>query len=244
MMEEIVYKTGTLALIDNIDRTLKKTPVIDLFNIFHRSTVDVIFELFFGSGINCLKNTYIPLIWILEGGSLFLALSSVIPFLRIFGDFFINLAVAFINLQWYIRPPNKGDQTVISQFLNAKDPETGKKLTWTEVTREMIIIIVGGMDTTAVTLAWTFWLMLRYPEVYEEVQKEVNEVFPNKDMAPSADVCKASLPITEAVVLESMRMYPVSAEYLPRTAPIGGAHLGGYQIPGDVSILKLNNNIG
>jgi hypothetical protein len=235
-MEEVVYKTGTLALIDNIERTLKKTAVIDLFNIFHRSTVDVIFELFFGSGINCLKNTYLPLVWILKIASQFLAIRPVIPFIGAFGDFLITLSVAFINLQWYIRPPTKGDNTVISQFLNAKDPETGKQLTWTEVTREMIVIIVGGMDTTAITLAWTFWLMLKHPEVYKEVQNEIKEVFPNKDIAPCADTCKSSLPITEAVALESMRMYPVSAEYLPRTAPVGGTNLGGYEIPGDVSI--------
>jgi hypothetical protein len=242
-MEEVVYKTGTLDLINSIESTLKKTPIVDLFNIFHRSTIDVIFELFFGSGINCLKNTYLPVIWVLETGSVFLALSSVIPFIGILGDFIINLVVAFIFLQWYIKPPTKGDHTVISQFLNAKDPETGKQLTWTEVTREMLVIVVGGMDTTAVTLAWTFWLMLRYPEVYKEVQKEVDEIFPNKCIAPSADTCKSSLPITEAVTLESMRMYPVSAEYLPRTAPVGGAHLGGYEIPGDVSIILLINII-
>jgi hypothetical protein len=236
-MEEVVYKTGTLALIDNIERTLKKTPVIDLFNIFHRSTVDVTFELFFGSGLNCLKNTYLPLIWILKLGSQFIAIRPVIPFIGAFGDFLVTLSVAFINLQWYIRPPTKGDNTVISQFLNAKDPETGKQLSWTEATREMLVIIIAGMDTTAITLAWTFWLMLKHPEVYKEVQKEIKEVFPNKDIAPCADTCKSSLPITEAIALESMRMFPVSAEYLPRTAPVGGAHLGGYEIPGDVSIL-------
>ncbi|KXN66604.1 cytochrome P450 [Conidiobolus coronatus NRRL 28638] len=236
LMEEVVYKVGTLALVDNIEKKLKNTQVIDLFDVFHRSTIDAIFELFFGSGINSLKNTYLPVILTLEVGSFLLALSSVIKFISVFSDLIINLVVAFIFLQWYIKPPINGDHTVISQFLNAKDPETGKQLTWTEVAREMIVIVVGGMDTTAVTLSWTFWLMLRYPEVYKEVQKEVDEIFPNKDIAPSADTCKSSLPITEAVALESMRMYPVSGEYLPRTAPVSGTHLGGYEIPGDTLV--------
>jgi cytochrome P450 len=234
-MENVVYEVGTVGLVNKFEKILKKTNVVDLFNEFHRSTVDVIFELFFESRLYMLENSWFPLITSFHYIFQFIAIQPVLPFVGVVLNVLILIAVAIISATWYINPPKKDGKSVLSQFFEATDPDTGKKLTDTEVLREVLVIAAAGMDTTAVSLSWIFWAMGMHPEAYKEIQKEVDKVFPNKDIPLCAETCRTMLPITEAIILECMRLYPASGEYLPRTAPHSGTKLGGYDIPGHVS---------
>jgi cytochrome P450 len=234
-MENVVYEIGTVGLVNKIEKNLKTTNIVDLFNEFHRSTFDVIFMLFFGTRVRVLERSWIPLIAIFRYLFLFLAMQSVLPFIEILSKILIIINITIIKVTWYYSPPKKDENSVLSQFFDAKDPDTGKKLTDAEVLREVLVIVGAGMDTTAVSLSWIFWVMGMNPEAYKSIQKEIDNVFPNSDMPLSAEICRTMLPITEAVILECMRLYPATGEYLPRTAPQGGTILGGYDIPGDVS---------
>jgi hypothetical protein len=242
-MENVVYEIGTVGLVNKIEKILKTTNIVDLFNEFHRSTVDVIFMLFFETRLRMLENSGFPLITSFRFIFLFLAIQPVLPFIGILSKVSVIIVVAVIKVTWYYSPPKKDGDSVLSQFFDAKDPDTGKKLTDAEVLREVLVIAGAGMDTTAVSLSWIFWVMGMNPEAYKSIQKEVDRLFPNSDMPLSAEICRTMLPITEAVILECMRLYPATGEYLPRTAPQGGTKLGGYDIPGDVSFqYKVNIN--
>jgi hypothetical protein len=242
-MENVVYEVGTIGLVNKFEKLLKKTNIADLFNEFHRSTIDVIFELFFESRLYMLENSWVPLITTFRYLFQFLAIQPVLPFIGVFSSLLIVIIVAIISVTWYINPPKKDGKSVLSQLFDAKDPGTGKKLTHAEVIREVLLITAAGMDTTAISLSWIFWAMGMNPEAYKAIQKEVDTVFPNKDAPLCAETCRTMLPITEAVVLECMRLYPVAGEYLPRTAPQAGTKLGGYDIPGDVNYQNIFVNV-
>jgi hypothetical protein len=234
-MENVVYEVGTIGLVNKFEKILKKTNIVDLFNEFHRSTVDVIFELFFESRLYMLENSWVPLITGFHYLFQFLAIQPVLPFIGVLSSLLVTIVVTIISVIWYINPPKKDGKSVLSQFFDARDPDTGKNLTDAEIIREVLVIAGAGMDTTAVSLSWIFWAMGMNPEAYKAIQKEVDAVFPNKDAPLCAETCRTMLPVTEAVILECMRLYPASGEYLPRTAPQTGTKLGGYDIPGDAN---------
>jgi hypothetical protein len=149
-MENMVYEVGTVGLVNKFEKILKKTNIVDLYNEFHRSTLDVIFELFFESRLYMLENSWVPLTTCLHYFLQFLAIQPVFPFIGILANLMVTIAVAIISAKWYFNPPKKDGNSVLSQFFAAKDPETGKKLTHVEVTREVCAIGASRMDTTGI----------------------------------------------------------------------------------------------
>ncbi|KXN66602.1 cytochrome P450, partial [Conidiobolus coronatus NRRL 28638] len=109
-----------------------------------------------------------------------------------------------------------------------------------ETIREVLVIIIGGMDTTAITCSWAFWLILSNPEVYKKAQEEVDKVFPDKNIPIDVTTCKTKMPIIEAILLETMRLYPVSAMPLIRNPPATGTTLSGYEIPPNTNVFMTN----
>jgi hypothetical protein len=236
-MEATVYEVGTKGLLDHIDKKLEKSDTVDVFDSFHRATFDVITKLYFDYCANLLVNLKVPLCTTINLGSFFISIRRAIPILGYPGDFLVFIVALTISTVWDKYNPNPDPKSILGQFLAAKDPETGKTLSRKETIREVIIIIVGGMDTTAITCSWAFWLILSNPEVYKKAQEEVDKVFPDKNIPIDVMTCKTSLPIIEAILLEAMRLYPVSAMPLIRNPPATGTTLSGYEIPPNVKII-------
>lgn len=76
----------------------------------------------------------------------------------------------------------------------------------------------AGRDTTAQSLTWTFYLLMRHPHA---CQKIIAELEATNDLPLSIDsVQSSSLPYTAAVFNESLRLYPpVPVELKECTAP-------------------------
>ena len=69
----------------------------------------------------------------------------------------------------------------------------------------------AGRDTTAQSLTWTLYLLMRYPAAQQTVLEELRAAFPNatRHLPLSFDsVRPSSLPYTMAVFNESLRLYP------------------------------------
>lgn len=90
-----------------------------------------------------------------------------------------------------------------------------------QVRDEALTLFLAGHETTANTLAWTLLLLAQHPEWQRALQAEVQTVEPHADNLPR-------LPLTERVLLESMRLYP-PAWTIGRTA-IEDLELGPYPI--------------
>ncbi|KAI4128051.1 MAG: hypothetical protein LQ347_004345 [Umbilicaria vellea] len=81
----------------------------------------------------------------------------------------------------------------------------------------------AGRDTTAQSLTWTLYLLMRHPGAVTRIRKELQISFPNaKQHLPLSfdNVQPSSLPYTMAVFNESLRLYPpVPVELKECTAP-------------------------
>jgi len=68
-----------------------------------------------------------------------------------------------------------------------------------------------GRDTTAQSLTWTFYMLMRHPSVPQKILAELRATFPNCDRHIALDfdtVQPGSLPYTMAVFNETIRFYP------------------------------------
>ncbi|SCY49177.1 cytochrome P450 [Rhizobium sp. NFACC06-2] len=103
---------------------------------------------------------------------------------------------------------------LVSMLLEAKDPETGRMMSDTEIIDNLLTFITAGHETTALGLAWTFHLLSQNSDVERKVIDEIETVTAGEPVA--ADHI-ARLTYTRQVFSEAMRLYP-PAPVVTRTA--------------------------
>jgi cytochrome P450 len=117
---------------------------------------------------------------------------------------------------------DRGD--LLSLLLNARDEE-GSGMTDRQVRDEAMTLFLAGHETTALALSWTWYLLAQHPDVEEKLAAEVRQIVGARD--PTVEDCPR-LQYTEAVVLESMRLYPPA--YVIGREAIDDCVIGGYQV--------------
>ncbi|CAN7268319.1 cytochrome P450 [Agrobacterium tumefaciens] len=115
---------------------------------------------------------------------------------------------------------------LVSMLLEAKDPETGRMMSDTEIIDNLLTFITAGHETTALGLAWTFHLLSQNSDVERKVIDEIEAVTAGEPVA--ADHI-ARLTYTRQVFSEAMRLYP-PAPVVTRTA-LQDFRLGEHDIP-------------
>jgi cytochrome P450 len=98
-----------------------------------------------------------------------------------------------------------GEASMIRLLLEARDAETGAALDGTALRNEAAVIFMAGHETTANSLAWTWYLLSQTPEVEDRLHRELAQVLrgrlPNLEDVPK-------LIYTRAVFEEAIRLYP------------------------------------
>lgn len=61
-------------------------------------------------------------------------------------------------------------------MLEGVDSKTGKKMTDASITDNLITFLIAGHETTSGMLSFAFYKLIKNPEAYLKVQKEVDEV--------------------------------------------------------------------
>jgi len=123
------------------------------------------------------------------------------------------------------RSTGKDEGDLLSMLLAARD-EDGSQMNDQQLRDEVMTLFLAGHETTALTLAWSWYLLGTNPESERRFHAELDEVL--GDRAPTA----ADLPrlkFTEQIAKESMRLYP-PAYGLGREA-IEECEIGGYRVP-------------
>ncbi|PNS15597.1 Isotrichodermin C-15 hydroxylase [Sphaceloma murrayae] len=87
-------------------------------------------------------------------------------------------------------------------------------------------LVVAGSGTTAVTLTYLVWAVLRQPSVQHRLEEEVAAL---DDGFGDAEL--EQLPYLNAVIQEALRLYGAAPGSLPRVVPQTGLTVQGYQIP-------------
>jgi cytochrome P450 len=137
-------------------------------------------------------------------------------------------ALAIHNL----RNANGNALNLFGQMLAASDTPNEKiSLTDEDVREEAGNFIVAGSDTTAVTLTYLVWAILKQPDLQIKLEKEI---------ACMSDELRLeeleSAPLLNSVIEETLRLYGAAPGALPRIVPEKGMRVAGHYIPGGVEV--------
>jgi cytochrome P450 len=122
-----------------------------------------------------------------------------------------------------------GRSDVMSMLIQAVDEE-GQGLSDQELRDEMMVLLIGGHETTATTLTWSVAMALEHPHVLGAVREEYDRIF-----AGGFDPARiGELKYAEAVTKEALRIYPVAAAVVRRLKR--AATIAGYALPEGVLV--------
>jgi cytochrome P450/NADPH-cytochrome P450 reductase len=108
------------------------------------------------------------------------------------------------------RKKNPSDRKdLLSAMLDGTDPQTGEKLSDDNITNQLLTFLIAGHETTSGTLSFAMYHLLKHPEAYNKVQKEVDEVV---GRGPVTVEHLTKLPYISAVLRETLRITsPITA---------------------------------
>ncbi|KAJ8378492.1 hypothetical protein AAFF_G00239560 [Aldrovandia affinis] len=120
---------------------------------------------------------------------------------------------------------------------NAEDPAAG--FHQTNLILCALDLFLAGTETTFTTLRWALLFMIKYPDIQEKVQAEIDRAIGPSRLPSLVD--KASMPYTNAVIHEVQRMGNIFPLGVPRMATCDTT-LDGYIIPkGTPLMVNLNS---
>ncbi|EER29230.1 Cytochrome P450 family protein [Coccidioides posadasii C735 delta SOWgp] len=115
------------------------------------------------------------------------------------------------------------------------DEETSKKLKL-EIACELYDQLTAGHETSAVALTYLYWELSKNPELQCELREELRGLSPSINIPANADIMPDlpsskdidSLPLLNAVVMETLRLHAPIPGIQPRVTPSPTCSLGGY----------------
>ncbi|KZL77278.1 benzoate 4-monooxygenase cytochrome [Colletotrichum incanum] len=120
----------------------------------------------------------------------------------------------------------------MSYILEAND--TSKALTPTEITANVALLLDVGSETTASLLAGCLFYLTKNPDILGQLTTEIREQFARAEEMDSKKLSR--LPYLQAVLHESLRIYPPVAGATPRVTPPSGCIIDGHFIPGNTTV--------
>lgn len=138
-----------------------------------------------------------------------------------------------------VKPGLKKD--ALSSLIEAKD-EHGLGFSHEELVSASFILMFGGsssrctlltegVDTTAVSLTYVMYLLAKHPQYMQKIAFELSGY---SEVQSLKSVELEKLPYLNAVIRETMRLYPPFGATFGRVCPPEGKVVGGYFMPGGV----------
>ncbi|KAA0039878.1 hypothetical protein IC582_027345 [Cucumis melo] len=98
----------------------------------------------------------------------------------------------------------------------------------------ILTMILGGSDTTAVTIEWAMSNLLNHPSVLKKARAEIESQLDGDKLLEETDLSKLSY--LRCIVLETLRLYPAGPLLLPHKSS-ADCSISGYNIPRDTILL-------
>lgn len=111
-----------------------------------------------------------------------------------------------------------------------------------EIRNDAQSFIVAGSDTTANTLVYLIWSVLKDKGIQEKLVTELDALVKTLDIEEGikedglSDEHLRDLPYMNQVINEALRLYPVVPSGLPRVVPEKGSTLAGHWLPGGATV--------
>jgi cytochrome P450 len=127
------------------------------------------------------------------------------------------------------RGEDRGD--LLSMLLHAQDEESGRRMSNQQLRDEVMTLFMAGHETTANTLAWTWFLLSGHPDVEARLHAELDLGLGDR-LPTVADL--ARLRYTDSVINETLRVYP-TVWMIGREA-VEPVELGGYRLAAGTTV--------
>ncbi|KAK8122655.1 hypothetical protein PG984_011325 [Apiospora sp. TS-2023a] len=127
---------------------------------------------------------------------------------------------------------------VFAKVLREADPVEGGSLTDADIAVEAGGFMIAGTDTTSNTLTYLVWAVINNGDggLQAALEQELQERVEGDDPSGVSDAALEKLPILNAVIEETLRLYGAAPIPLPRIVPPGGVELGGYHLPAGTEV--------
>ena len=122
-----------------------------------------------------------------------------------------------------------GEKSLFAHIISEADK--GEQLDDLDVKLEASALIVAGSDTTAVTLTYLVWAVSSRPDLRASLVHELSKL---PDQYNDRDL--EQLPLLNAVIEETLRLYGAAPGGIPRAVPEGGTTIEGYFFPGGTTV--------
>lgn len=120
---------------------------------------------------------------------------------------------------------------LLSRLLAAQD-EDGSQMTDRQLRDEVMTFFLAGHETTSLLLSWTLLLLSRHPAVQNRLRAEVTGAL---DGRPPAFTDLARLPFLDAVLCETLRLYP--PVWAMGREPLADCEVAGHRVAKGTGIL-------
>ncbi|KAF4353521.1 hypothetical protein CsatB_008608 [Cannabis sativa] len=97
-----------------------------------------------------------------------------------------------------------------------------------------LALILGGTDTTTVTMTWALALLVNNQDTLRKAQEELDQVVGRERQVKQSDINK--LVYLQAVIKETMRLYPAAPLALPHQS-VEDCTVSGYHVPAGTRLL-------
>ena len=207
---------------------------VDVARLLHELTFRTVAEALFGAEVEEIAEEFLTMVATLQRESIadFTAFWVRPMWWPTASRARLRKAVKFLNdvVRRFIadrRATGEDRGDLLSMLLQAVDEEEGSgRMTDEQVRDEAVGLLLGGNETTATALVWTFYLLAKHETFQEESQGEIDHI--TGGSLPDAKHA-AALHFTSATMKEAMRLYP-PAYVLTRDA-VEDVEIGGFRVP-------------
>jgi len=130
---------------------------------------------------------------------------------------------------------HEGVPDLLDLLLEGVDPKTDRRMSTAELRDNLLTFIVAGHETTALTLAWSMYLMGFDQDAQTRARQEAQSVLQGR-AATGDDV--ENLPYIRMIIDEALRMYP-AAGIISRTAQKKDTLCDRDILPGDTVMIPI-----
>ncbi len=130
---------------------------------------------------------------------------------------------------------SEGVPDLLDLLLQGEDPKSGRTMNTAELRDNLLTFIVAGHETTALTLAWSMYLMAFDQDAQDRARDEAQAVLQGR-AATGDDV--EHLPFIRRIIDEALRLYP-PAGIVSRTAMADDTLCGREIRPGDTVMIPI-----
>ncbi|GMP64136.1 hypothetical protein CsSME_00025556 [Camellia sinensis var. sinensis] len=128
---------------------------------------------------------------------------------------------------------DKSKNTMIDHFLSLQESQPDYYTD--EIIRGLIsVMILGGTNTSAVTMEWALSLLVNHPEVLKKARVEVDTHVGQERLIDEPDLSK--LHYLQAIIYETYRLFPAAPLLLPHVSS-DDCIIEGFNVPRDTILL-------